>query len=561
VAGAALRDLAAEIEWATARLITPERYPVEAQLAGRRLPVEAEAMASLFARYRAEKQRRRVADFDDLLDRCASAMERDPAFAAVQRWRWRHIFVDEFQDLNPLQYRLLRAWLGDRRDICVVGDPNQAVYGWNGADAGLLGRLPAAWPGTEVIKLDDNHRCTPQVVAAASRVLGFAGRDALSSRPDGPPTTIRGYPDEGAEAHGVVGEARRARQDGRPWSQMAILVRTNAQVTAFESACRTAQVPYRLAGARPFLDDPTIRVLVGELGCRRGEPFAVVVSDLADMAAASPVGSSPVPSPVGSSPVPSSAGSSAGVAGRASGARLLVGLATDFLRMEARPTIDGFLGWLGPATSRDRVDDGASGVTISTFHRAKGLEWPVVWVTGLEEGFVPIAHARTDQAEAEERRLLYVALTRAGDELHCSWAEERTFGEHRTPRRPSPWLAAIAAPGTAEPTALDAPSGAWQAKMAASRDQLARCRRPGSMRRGAEEPSADAAVVDALRAWRASAARAAGVPAHVLLHDATLAAVAARRPVTADDLLGVPGLGPVKVARFGAVLLDLVAAV
>jgi DNA helicase-2/ATP-dependent DNA helicase PcrA len=281
VTGAPLSELAAEIEWASARLLSPEQYPAAAAAAGRRLPVTSEAMAALMARYQTEKVRRRLADFDDLLCRCALAIEQDPAFAAVQRWRWRHLFVDEFQDVNPLQYRLLTAWLGSQPDVCVVGDPNQAVYGWNGADTSLLARLPDRWPGTEVIHLDDNHRCTPQVVAAAAGVLGAAGAELRSSRADGPPAVVRAYPDDGSEAHGVVAELRARRASGLPWTQMAILVRTNAQVVSFEAACRAAQVPYRLAGVRPFLDDPEIQALLVDLGRRRAEPFEIMRADLA----------------------------------------------------------------------------------------------------------------------------------------------------------------------------------------------------------------------------------------------------------------------------------------
>ena len=550
VALAPLRDLAAEIEWATARLIAPHEYPAAAAAGRRQPPAEAEAVASLFARYQTEKQRLRLADFDDLLDRCARTLEHDPSFAAAQRWRWRHVFVDEFQDLNPLQYRLLSAWLGDHTDICVVGDPNQAVYGWNGADPSLLARVPTRWPGTEVICLDDNHRCTPQVVAAAARVLGPWSRDAQSSRPDGRPAEVRAYPSETAEAHGVVAELRRVRASGRPWSELAILVRTNAQISAFEAACHAAQVPYRLAGARPLVDDPFIQTLVTEVRDRRTATFAAVAADLAEIGAG-----------------PSTAEGSAG--DRAAAAHLLAGLAADYQRMEIRPTVEGFVSWLGPATCRDRVDQGATGVTISTFHRAKGLEWSAVWLAGLEEGLVPISHARSGDAEAEERRLLYVALTRARDELHCSWAEERTFGSHAMPRCPSPWLAAIAGPDPALDGASVTPVDQARDRLVGPRDQLAQCHRPGSTQPGrpgrpghlgGDEPVADPAVITALRAWRAAAARSAGVPAHVLLHDATIAAIATRRPASEEELLGVPGLGPVKVARYGTVLLDLVAA-
>ncbi|MDQ1393598.1 MAG: ATP-dependent helicase UvrD/PcrA [Acidimicrobiaceae bacterium] len=543
LSGAALSELTAEIEWASARLVSPEAYPAAAEAAGRRPPVAAETMAALIARYQTEKTLRRLADFDDLLARCAQALEHDPAFAAVQRWRWRHLFVDEFQDVNPLQDRLLGAWLGAQPDVCVVGDPNQAVYGWNGADSSLLARLPDRWPGTEVIRLDDNHRCTPQVVAAAARVLGPSGSDLRSSRRDGPATVVRAYADDAAEAHGIVAESRQRHASGLPWSEMAILVRTNAQVAVFEMAFRTAQLPYRLAGARPLLDDPDIQTLLTEVSGRRGERFALVASDLARTSDDRGDGASVVE------------------AAMRTAARTLAALASDFERMESRPTVDGFVSWLGPATSHDRADSGPAGVTISTFHRAKGLEWQAVWVAGVEDGLVPISHARTRAAEMEERRLLYVALTRAGDELHCSWARERMFGDRRVPRNPSAWLDAITGPGGAGgsgPTVVG--EGEWRTRMAAQRTRLAGCHRPESSLRDAQLAAADPAVVEALRAWRAAAARVAGVPAHVVLHDATLAAVAARRPATSEELLGVPGLGAVKVSRYGAVLLDLVAA-
>jgi DNA helicase-2/ATP-dependent DNA helicase PcrA len=591
--GAALSELAAEIEWASARLVSPEQYPAAAEAARRKPPVASAAMAALLARYQTEKLRRGLADFDDLLARCATALERDPAFAAVQRWRWRHVFVDEFQDVNPLQYRLLTAWLGERRDVCVVGDPNQAVYGWNGADSSLLTRLPDRWPSTEIIHLDDNHRCTPQVVAAAAAVLGQSGGQLRSSRPDGPPAVVRAYPDDASEAHGVIGELRERRASGIPWSQMAILMRTNAQVSAFESACRVAQVPYRLAGSRLLLDDPDIQAILRAVGRRKSEPFAVLAADLAAFARrrAEAVTGTEAELDAGSGPgagarvgVGAGGGVDADSAGARAGAgddrrssvakgpqgsgggeaqaaaRTVVALASDYERLECGPTVAGFLTWLGPATSQDRRDEGPPGVTISTFHRAKGLEWQAVWVTGLEEGLVPIVHARTGEAETEERRLLYVALTRGGEELHCSWARERTFGERLIPRNPSPWLALLAGPGDGGERPIDATQAQWRQRLAAPRDQLAACRRPGSGLRSTQAAAADPGVVDALRAWRAGASRAAGVPAHVVLHDATLAAVAALRPESTEELLAVPGLGPVKVARYGSTLLDLVAA-
>ena len=190
-----------------------------------------------------------LVDFDDLLARYTSALEGDSRFAAAQRWRWRHVFVDELQDVNPLQYRMLMALLGDNDDLFVVGDPNQAIYGWNGSDPAFLANFPDRWPGAEVVRLDDNHRSSPQVVAAASSVLGRQATAARSSRPDGPLPRLRCYPSEEAEAAGVAAQLLAARARGLRWDQMAVLVRANSQTSAIAQALRRAGVPLQAVGS------------------------------------------------------------------------------------------------------------------------------------------------------------------------------------------------------------------------------------------------------------------------------------------------------------------------
>ena len=185
----------------------------------------------------------RLVDFDDLLARYTGALEGDSRFAAAQRWRWRHVFVDELQDVNPLQYRMLMALLGDNDDLFVVGDPNQAIYGWNGSDPAFLANFPERWPAAEVVRLDDNHRSSPQVVAAASSVLGRQATAARSSRPDGPLPRLRCYPSEEAEAAGVAAQVLAARARGLRWDQMAVLVRANSQASVIAQALRRAGVP------------------------------------------------------------------------------------------------------------------------------------------------------------------------------------------------------------------------------------------------------------------------------------------------------------------------------
>ncbi len=513
-------ELAAEIEWAQARLVAPGDYARLAQAAGRRPPLPAEAMGALYARYESEKRRRGLVDFDDLLLRLVAAMESDASFAAAQRWRWRHIFVDEFQDVNPLQHRLLLTWLGDRTDLCVVGDPNQAIYAWNGADPRLLAGFRAAHPTAEVVRLDDNHRSSPQVVAAATAALGGSTGPAglaRSTRPDGPAPTVRSYPSEMDEARGVASSLRKRHGPGVAWSQLAVLARTNAQLVIVDRALRAAGIPSRVAG-RSLLERPEVAAALADLTGRGDGPLARCLPDLVGLAAAEVDDE------------------------RRVSIELLGGLGREHLQLDAGATVTGFVAWLDASLRGDRGGDtsaSADAVTLSTFHRAKGLEWPVVFLVGLEDGLVPIG-----RDVDEERRLLYVALTRAQQEVHCSWAARRSFGDRAVTRRPSPWLAAIETSAHPEQVTEAMPDD-----LRRTRERLRRPARDG----------VDPTVLAALTEWRRRAARAAQVPTHVVFHDATLAALAVALPTTATELLAVPGLGPVKAARYGETLLALVA--
>src|SRR5258706_4895173 len=234
-AAVTIPDLANEIDWAKARLIAPDRYEGEALSAGRRSPIPAGQVAELYSSYEERKRKERLVDFDDLLGLCATAIERDAEFAAAQRWRFQSLFVDEFQDVNPAQHRLLEAWRGDRLDLCVVGDPNQAIYGWNGADATYLRDFSRWYPGATVVRLDHSYRSSPQILAAAYAVLVTSAPASVSpipTRGDGPPPAIHAFDDEHAEARGIAGLLRDARAGGRAWSQLAVLTPPNAQLVA-----------------------------------------------------------------------------------------------------------------------------------------------------------------------------------------------------------------------------------------------------------------------------------------------------------------------------------------
>jgi DNA helicase-2/ATP-dependent DNA helicase PcrA len=539
-------ELAGHIEWARARLITPEEFEDAVEHEHRSLPrgVPAASLAAVYARYEHEKRRRGLVDFDDLLAGCAEAIERDPDFAAAQRWRWRHIFVDEFQDLNPLQHRLLLAWLGPSVDLCVVGDPHQAIYGWNGSDPALLDGMSRRWPSTTVLRLDANHRSTEQIVNAARSVLGGRGAHLVAAGREGPPPDATSWPDERAEASGIAAAIARSHLSGRQWGSMAVLARTNAQLLPIEAALRAAGVPVHCPARAAILEDPVAREAIRDLRDRGHLPARVAIADLEELSGRS------APDPLDDE------------ARAALGA--LVDLALEFSAEEPGGTIARWLAWL-PTATRDRSGPGgpSSTVTLCSFHRSKGLEWDAVWVAGLEEGLVPIGRATSRDQADEERRLLYVALTRASTELHCSWAQQRTFGGRRVPRDPSRWLAALTAVAHhREGEDADRLRGeSWRAHLGEQKRLLRDAARskatPRLSRAPGGYPEPDPDLADRIKAWRLETSRASGVPAYVILHDVTVNALAALRPTTRDELLSVPGLGPVKAGRYGPSLLEI----
>ncbi|HEV2768211.1 MAG TPA: ATP-dependent DNA helicase UvrD2 [Acidimicrobiales bacterium] len=543
-------DLAGEIEWAKARLIEPGRYEAEATAAERRPPVPLPTMAAVYERYEQEKRRRGLVDFDDLLLGCASALADDPEFAASQRWRFRHLFVDEFQDVNLAQARLLAGWRGDSNDLCVVGDPRQAIYSWNGAEPAQLRDFAQREAGATVISLDDNFRSTPQILAVASAVISVgAGHDRplRPRRPDGPLPTVRAYARDVDEARAIARAVRDRHRPGTSWSHTAVLCRTNAQLVLFEEAFRAAGIPHRVRGGGAFLQRPEVKAALAEL---RRSP-APLATGLADLRAPADDEAGADDGPADGSPVGE----------RQAVLEELARLGDDYLTHEPDGDAGAFEAWLGAALRSEAPGAASDAVELATFHGAKGLEWPVVFVTGLERGLVPISHAGTDEARAEEQRLLYVAVTRAQDQLHCSWARERSFGARSSRRQPSPWLDDISAARAALAGGSPTPgSPGWHDRLGAERARLRRgqAQRARGGRSERAGTNADPELLAALKRWRSEAARAGGVPAFVVFHDSTLAAVAEAKPRTSASLVRVPGLGPVKAERYGAALLALV---
>jgi DNA helicase-2/ATP-dependent DNA helicase PcrA len=252
------------------------------------------------------------------------------------------------------------------------------------------------------------------------------------------------YETDADEARGVVTALRRARGPGSSWSSIAILARTNAQLIGFERELEAVGVPFRSGGGRAFLARPSVRRALDRLASPPdASGFGAWLEDLAAAGARMPGGDTDRPSECAEDEAAGPGAAEA--AARDEDLAELGNLALEYLRSDPRPSGDGFVSWLEASLRSDPPRQAGDAVDVMTFHRAKGLEWRVVFVTGLEDGLVPIGHARSPESVAEERRLLYVACTRAMDDLRCSWARERSFGGRRSTRRPSPYLAAIEA--------------------------------------------------------------------------------------------------------------------
>jgi DNA helicase-2/ATP-dependent DNA helicase PcrA len=524
----AAMEVASEIEWAKARLLGPDKYPEVVARLGREPPRPLPEMARLYRAYEQAKRKRNLLDFDDLILWCARTLGTDDEFAATQRWRFRHLFVDEFQDVSPAQFELVRAWLGDRTDLCVVGDPDQAIYGFAGADADHLADFVRHFPGAAVVRLEANYRSTPQIVRAARAVLADGSSRPLPPvrvpREDGAAPTVTGYDTERDEAAAVAAALREANGRGVRWSRLAVLYRVNAQSAAFEAALGSTRVPFRVRGAGRFLERPEVKAtLEGLRTAARRAPHLTFDHHLQDLTEdAATLGEE-----------------------RREHVDALVRLGREYVAAEGGSgSLEGFTSYLAAALRGDDGPERGDAVELLTFHRAKGLEFDTVWVTGLEHGLVPISLAEAPGDRAEERRLLYVACSRAERVLHLSWARERTIGLRVARRRPSPWLAVIEAAISHGP-----PGGPTD-----HRAELARARA-----RLPEEGRGDPAVVAALTEWRRDLARTHGIPAYVVFSNATLEELARVRPHNRDELLGVAGIGPVKAERYGAAVLELVA--
>jgi DNA helicase-2/ATP-dependent DNA helicase PcrA len=526
-----LRDLASEIEWAKTTLATPEDYPRRAKAAGREPPFEAAAVAAVYASYESAKQRDGALDFEDLLLVTAYALEEHKDVARQVRGQYRQFVVDEYQDVNPLQQRLLDAWLGGRAEICVVGDPNQTIYSFTGADPDYLLGFADRYPDAEVVKLERDYRSTPQVVGLANRLIGQAprrkglpGLRLLGQRADGPEPTFREYPDEPAEAAAVAAACKALIDAGTPAAEIAVLFRINAQSQVYEAALADVGVPYVLKGGERFFERPEVREAVLLLrGAAAGgsDPGALVPTVRDVLASTGWVEHRP---PAGGA-----------ARDRWQSLAALVDLAVDLVADDPTTDLPGFVAHLAARADAQHAPT-VQGVTLASMHAAKGLEWDAVFVVGLVDGVVPIAQSMArPEAVEEERRLLYVAITRAREQLTLSWSLARNPGAKRA--RPRSRFLSGLAPDSG-PTAPPA-------------------RRPAKKQKVVLEGEAGE-LFERLRAWRSQAAQAASVPAYVVFTDATLQAIAETRPANLRELAGLPGIGSRKLELYGEGVLATV---
>lgn len=554
-----LRDLASEIEWAKVSLLTPERY--EAERDPREVPAgfDVATLSHLLRTYEDVKTERWVLDFEDVLLLMAGLMRDRDDIARQVRGQYRHFVVDEYQDVSPVQQRLLDLWLGERDDLCVVGDPSQTIYSFTGASPKHLLGFTARFPAARVVKLVRDYRSSPQIIHTANRLLSHVPRSARlelqAVREAGAEPSYREYADDEAEAAGIAAAVKAEIDAGIAPAEIALLYRTNGQSNLFEEALANAGVGYLVRGGERFFSRKEVRDAILLL---RGAVRAVPAGETLGRSVRDVLTS------IGwKSEPPETAGAARE---RWESLQALVALADE---IQARPaelpiTLADFIAELDERASHQNAPT-VQGVTLASLHAAKGLEWSSVYLAGLTEGLMPISFAQSPDEIEEERRLLYVGITRAKHELHLSWSLGRPGGG-RANRRRSRFVAEL------QPDARPAEqrNARRPARRAKARKELptlcSQCgRRLSSMRERKLGRCSDCPpdyhepTYEALKAWRKATAVEAGVPAYAVFTDSTLAAIAGMQPRGADALAEVSGVGAVKLDKYGTAVLQIVA--
>ena len=471
-----LYSVANAIDHATVRMLGGAALSESLAVSGISRAVSSEGLAAIMKRYEEAKRKRGVVDTNDLIAHVVRDARRDPVFVESMHRQFRHVSVDEAQDMNPLQYEFLRILAGTQPDLFVVGDPNQAIYGFNGADRTLFDELPGLGTGAVIVSLPSNYRCTPQVVDGAVKLLRNAGQDARaeSRRPGGRAVAYIGCENEFSERNVILRELQRMHGACGTWNLLAVLVRVNALADDISAFLTSKGVPVRSSRRGPEWN----ATIAQATALTSRESLSIWSSDILD------TGDYEASSPE----------------------HEIAGRVREFLDDNRGHAVDGraFGSWL--ATTIDRTD--VEGVEVMTFHSAKGREWWGVVIAAAEAGYLPHSSARSGEQKAEEARLGYVAMTRAADELIVTWAKSR----RRRERKRSPLLPVDA-------TVVTSRQG------------------PGEdIRRISAARPTDDAVTLALRAWRESASRRSRMPAKGILTDRQIASIVRGHPESVEEL-------------------------
>ena len=550
---ATVRDLAAEVEWAKVTMTLPEDYAQAAVAAGRTgvAGQEAATVAQVLSLYEEAKSERGVIDFEDVLLLTIGILLDREDVAAQVRGQYKHFVVDEYQDVSPLQQRLLDLWLGRRRQLCVVGDVSQTIYSFTGATPAFLTGFTTRYEGARTVRLSRDYRSTPQVVSLANRVLSRSRRgggalvlpagavELVAQRPSGPAVRFESYDDDVAEAAGVVEHVGRLRSAGVPLSGIAVLYRTNSQSEAIEQALSDAGIGYLVRGGERFFERDEVKRAVVMLRAAARTERAELTGDVgADtrMVLGREGWSERPPAPRGA------------VRERWDSLNAIVELA-DELGAKRGADLDGLVAELGERAAAQNAPT-VEGVTLSSLHAAKGLEWDAVLLVGASEGLLPISLAEGPAAIEEERRLLYVGVTRAREHLVVSCARARNPGG-RASRRPSRFLDGI------WPTDDPDRRGGQGASSRPPRSPRERAKQAAAEFEADNDP-ATIALFEALRAWRAGVAKERSKPAYTVFADTTLRSIAVVKPGRLPQLSLIHGVGAVKLKEYGADVLRVV---
>ena len=425
-----IRDIASEIEWAKVNIMSPSAYR-EHVVAGKRSlgsEVAPELIAKVYEAYLSVLDDNNVMDFEDVLLYMTAIMSNFPEVADQVRRQYRYFTVDEFQDVSPAQFELLSLWLGNRRDLCVVGDPAQTIYSFSGATSTYLTSFTDHFHDASHFELGNSYRSTTPIIKVANSVIAKQASVELKSvRGDGPKVSLESYSHDEAEAVAVAEEIRSLINSGSAARDIAVLFRVNSQSALIEAELGNRGVAYTLRGAERFFERAEVKGAVLALRATAAGSIDNSLSTIVRDVLSGSGWRKEMPD-----------------AGRAAqetweSLNTLVDLADEFALTHTSATVRDFVAHLDERNDQEHAPT-ANAVTLASIHAAKGLEWDSVFVIGLSEGLLPISRAKTPDAHLEERRLLYVAVTRAKNKLFLSWSKAR-HSDGKAHRNPSPFLA------------------------------------------------------------------------------------------------------------------------